>query len=642
MKTQRVEEFFYNGLTKRTQLEMVRLNVKNTSEMLCIIQTTENTMIEQMRNSKSTNNKQNNEQFENRKFKHENENKPKKFCEFHKSTGHSTEECRSRKTFNSKKFNNNEREGKSLALCEPKAKPKALETTCTINGHTLNTMIDTGSAFNYNKEEVTTKTGIQPIPTEVHQTCMANGENVQSDKKILTNILFQGDTNVEYKCELRLLKNLATEVILGIEFLERNNTIIDLKEGVITIYGKQYELEGITPTSNAYERTLTEKTKIFSCKTESTQEKINNIIKEFKESSKGLGNIQGVEHKINTRVETAIRCKPYRVPLNIMKETRNELNKLIENGIIRKSNSEYCSPAFPILKKNGNVRIVVDYRRLNSVTEPLNFPLPHLHDILQDLKGSTVYSQIDLNMGYYQINMNPTDIKKTSFVLCNQQYEFLRMPFGLSNAPRTFQRSMNEIFSDLDFVKIYLDDILIHSNSDEEHLEHLSETLKRIKQNNITINAKKSNFYQKTVTYLGATISKEGIIPDTSRIKANLMTTPDSKKKLQRILGLINWFRPFIKNLSTRISCLYDKLKTNNHQFTWTNHDQSKLDLILNEIKEKTLLNFPDFTKTFYIETDASNVGLGGVLYQEEKLIGYYSYKFTRSEMNYSVVEKET
>jgi hypothetical protein len=172
----------------------------------------------------------------------------------------------------------------------------------------------------------------------------------------------------------------------------------------------------------------------------------------------------------------------------------------------------------------------VEYRQLNKQTIPTIYPIPKIHDYLQQLSGSKVFSQIDLNLGYYQISMKPEDIHKTSFMICNQQYEFLRMPFGLANAPRTFQRAMNNLFYDYDFVKVYLNEILVHSTSIEKHYEDLKRVFEKLKEINASINFEKSNFNVKTVCYLGSIISEDGIKADISRFWKYERLVPKTKK----------------------------------------------------------------------------------------------------------------
>lgn len=238
-----------------------------------------------------------------------------------------------------------------------------------------------------------------------------------------------------------------------------------------------------------------------------------------------------------------------------------------KDGIISKSTSIYISPAFLILKKNGDLRMVVDYRKINEATVKINYPLPSIHYYLTQLEGGVIFSQIDLKNGYYQIKIKDGDRYKTAFNILGQIYQFNRMPFGLCNAPRTFQRAMNDILSDLDYVKVFLDDILIHSKSTQEHEAHLREVIERLHQNNIGINMEKFSFGKKQVQYLGHIILKDGIKANIEKMQQFTIPEIKSKKDIQKLTGLINWFRPFIKDLSTRLGPVYDKLSEEN--ITW-------------------------------------------------------------------------
>lgn len=155
----------------------------------------------------------------------------------------------------------------------------------------------------------------------------------------------------------------------------------------------------------------------------------------------------------------------YRVPYSLVPAVKEHIEKLIKLKIIRKSNSSVSSPAFVIRKKNGDIRLVTDYRKLNECTEKSVYPHPSISDCLMQLEGAKIFSTIDFNSGYYQILMAEDSIPYTAFSICNEQYEFLRMPFGLTNAPKTFQKAMNRIFGHLPYIKIYLDDLLIHSTN---------------------------------------------------------------------------------------------------------------------------------------------------------------------------------
>ncbi|KAG0426338.1 Retrovirus-related Pol polyprotein from transposon 17.6, partial [Dictyocoela muelleri] len=214
------------------------------------------------------------------------------------------------------------------------------------------------------------------------------------------------------------------------------------------------------------------------------------------------------------------------------------------------------------IKKNGKIRLVVDYRYLNSISKKTHQFTPKIKKILATLHGSKIFSKIDLNLGYYQIKMKPEDIYKTGFRLLNRTFVFNRMPFGLCNAPSTFQRTMNHILKDIKNVHVYLDDILINTPTLNEHILTLREVFKRIKENNMSINFEKGKFGLEDIDFLGHIINSEGIRPDVSNIKKVQIPDKITRKKLERLLGLINWFRLYIRNLSNDLSPFYKKLKS--------------------------------------------------------------------------------
>lgn len=217
-------------------------------------------------------------------------------------------------------------------------------------------------------------------------------------------------------------------------------------------------------------------------------------------------------------------------------------------GIIRNSHSSYSSTAFPLIKRDGTLLLVVDYRQLNSKTIPTGYPFPQIMDQLRQLESATCFSQLDMNCGYYQVPIEPTDIHKTAFVVPFGHYEFLRMPFGLSDAPRTFQRTMNEILGHLPFVRLFLDDILIFSSKEEEHEEHLNQVFSYLEDSLVTLNLEKCKIFQQEVEYLGHIVNSGGIrSADRGIHSLKEIPSPSTSRGLRKLLGLINWFRPYIQ-----------------------------------------------------------------------------------------------
>ena len=232
-----------------------------------------------------------------------------------------------------------------------------------------------------------------------------------------------------------------------------------------------------------------------------------------------------------------------------------------------------------------------------------------------------IFSQIDLNQGFYQIPVAKSDQHLTSFVILNQQFEFTRMPFGLSNAPRTFQSAMLDMLGNLDFVKIYLDDILIHSPSVEAHKEHLRTVFTKLENENVSVNWEKTRLLQDQVKYLGHLISAAGIKPDISRTEAMKINVPQTKREIMRTLGLLQRFRPYLKDAAELLRFLTERLKKDCKE-KWTTKDTEKLKLVIEKIKEQTLLNFSSWNEPMSLETYASEFAIGAVLRQKKQAFG--------------------
>ncbi|KAG0436158.1 Retrovirus-related Pol polyprotein from transposon 17.6 [Dictyocoela muelleri] len=215
------------------------------------------------------------------------------------------------------------------------------------------------------------------------------------------------------------------------------------------------------------------------------------------------------------------------------------------------------------------------------------------------------------------------------------------MPFGLTNAPLTFQLALSKIINDIPNVYFYIDDILIASSTFETHINDIENVLIKLTENNVEINYEKCEFGKTKISFLGHIISSKGIQPDISKLETLKISKPKTKKQLEKLLGFINWFRSYIPNLSNIISPFYDKLKTQKIIVVWTPDDDLKLNKIMDEIKKQHILHYPDLTKEFNLKCDASDVRIGSILSQDNKVVGFYSIKFKGSEKNYTIVEKK-
>lgn len=554
-----------------------------------------------------------------------------KYCKYHKTKTHSTEECYKLKSKNSSNYLFKEN-------C-PKFKLPIIKIF--INNLEAIALLDTGSTENFITKGLIEKALIKTEITGNREIELANQSKVNIKNKTKLEFKINNIPNTIYKTDALVLDKSGYDIILGNEFLKNFSVILDYKRATVNIDGTEIVIDEEIFEHNKQDELITNKTKIYNI---NTDEEIinriqNNIISPHKKNNPELGEISLVEHTIEVTDQNTIKFKQYKTPEKFKDMVQNEVKRLLKLKIIRYSNSNYCSPAFPIIKRNNSIRLVVDYQELNKKTIKMPYPIPAVRDLLIDFKQAKVFSTIDLSMGYYQIKMEEKSKKFTSFIINNQQYEFNRLPFGLKNAPMTFQMSMNKIFANLRFVKIYLDDIIIFSKSIEEHEKHLETVFKIIKENNISVNFDKSEFCKGKITFLGNEISQKGITPAQERIKNIETKNIKTKKGLQKLLGYINWYRPYLPNLSRKLVNITNKLK--DKEIFWSTEDQKTVQEIINEINSKPVLKFPDFSKKFILETDASNKAIGAVLKQEDELIDCFSKKLNNTQTNYSVMEKE-
>lgn len=295
----------------------------------------------------------------------------------------------------------------------------------------------------------------------------------------------------------------------------------------------------------------------------------------------------------------------------------------------------------------------MDYRKVNAKTTPDPFPLPRMEELIDNLAGAKFISTIDLTKGYWQVPVHPDSQEKTAFTLLFGKFHFTVMPFGLVGAPAVFQRMMNALFSDASgHVAAYMDDIVIYSDSWNDHLQHLEATLNTIEQAGLKMKMEKCQFGMTKCTYLGHEVGEGKVKPLAAKIEAiRVFKTPVSKKNVRAFLGLSGYYRRFIKNYAEMAVPLSDLTKKElPDKVRWTEKEQEAFDNLKTALSSEPVLVGPNFDKPFYLHTDASDTGIGAVLSQKNQNEGeevmdhpvaYYSKKLTNSEKNYATVEKE-
>jgi hypothetical protein len=321
---------------------------------------------------------------------------------------------------------------------------------------------------------------------------------------------------------------------------------------------------------------------------------------------------------------------------------------MMKHKLIRPSNSPWTSPVVLVKKKNGKLRFCVDYRKLNNVTKKDAYPLPRIDEMLNTLAGSHWFSTLDLASGYWQVAMHPRDKEKTAFVTRYGTYEFNVMPFGLCNAPATFQRLMDRVYEGIawKFVVVYLDDTIVYSRTFDDHLKHLNEVFRRIKQAGLRLNIEKCNFWMQRLPFLGHIIAPSGIAPDPTKIEAvQKIQPPQNITQLRSFLGLAGYYRQFIQNFSAVAKPL-NRLLQKDEPYRWTHIQQEAFNELKDRLTAAPILAYPNFRKTFILATDASYYGFGATLSQldqnhKEHPIAYASKSLRKEEVNYGATELE-
>ncbi len=369
----------------------------------------------------------------------------------------------------------------------------------------------------------------------------------------------------------------------------------------------------------------------------------------FASSNLDLGCLKSdIEHTINVGTHAPIKQRPYRTEISRRSEIDKQISDMVDAGVVRPSQSPWASPVVLVPKKDGSVRFCVDYRRLNQITEKDVFPLPLISEVLDSLGTAKYFSSLDMASGYWQVRVADKDIPKTAFVTYNGLWEFTRVPFGLSNAPALFQRTMQTVLAGLQpqIALIYLDDILVHSATFEKHLKDLESVFQHFREYNLKLKPSKCHFAQRQVGYLGHVITAEGLRPDPSKVHAvNEYPTPVDVTSVRRFLGLVGYYRRFIPHFATIARPLFRLLKKH-IPFEWAADCQVAQETLQKALTSAPVLRYPDFTKPFVLETDASGIGLGCVLLQEGPNsflhpVAYASRTLQKHEGNYTVTEQE-
>ena len=334
---------------------------------------------------------------------------------------------------------------------------------------------------------------------------------------------------------------------------------------------------------------------------------------------------------------------PYRMAPLELQELKEQLQELLERGVIRPSVSPWGAPVLFVKKKDGSMRLCIDYRELNRVTIRNRYPLPRIDDLFDQLQGAKYFSKIDLRSGYHQLRVKDEDISKTAFRTRYGHYEFLVMPFGLTNAPAVFMDLMNRVFSEyLDkFVIVFIDDILVYSKTREEHEDNLRTVLEILRKKQLYAKFSKCEFWLQEVAFLGHVVSEKGIEMDPAKVDAiTKWPRPSTVTEVRSFLGLAGYYRRFVEGFSS-LALPLTKLMRKGVKFEWSDERQKSFEELKKRLVTAPVLTLPSGIGGYQIYSDASKKGLGCVLMQHGKVIAYASRQLKPYEVNYPTHDLE-
>ncbi|KAL0561145.1 hypothetical protein IC582_001565 [Cucumis melo] len=579
--------------------------------------------------------------------------------------GHTADRCPLRLTGNAQNQGAGaHKKGRVFATNKTEAEKAGTVVTGTLPvlGHYALVLFDSGSSNSFISSTFVLHARLEVEPLQhVLLVSTPSGECMLSKEKVKTCQIEIAGHVIEVT--LLVLDMLDFDVILGMDWLAANHASIDCSRKEVTFNppsraGFKFKGEGSRSLPQVISairasKLLSQGTWGILASVVDTREADVSLSSEpvvrdypdvFPEELLGLPPHREVEFAIELEPGTVpISRAPYRMAPAELKELKVQLQELLDKGFIRPSVSPWGAPVLFVKKKDGSMRLCIDYRELNKVTVKNRYPLPRIDDLFDQLQGATVFSKIDLRSGYHQLRIKDEDVPKTAFRSRYGHYEFIVMSFGLTNAPAVFMDLMNRVFREfLDtFVIVFIDDILIYSKTEAEHEKHLRMVLQTLRDNKLYAKFSKCEFWLKQVSFLGHVVSKAGVSVDPAKIEAVTgWTRPSTVSEVRSFLGLAGYYRRFVENFS-RIATPLTQLTRKGAPFIWSKACEDSFQNLKQKLVTAPVLTVPDGSGSFVIYSDASKKGLGCVLMQQGKVVAYASRQLKSHEQNYPTHDLE-
>lgn len=507
---------------------------------------------------------------------------------------------------------------------------KFLDVPITIEDRKMESFIDTGSTVSLMSFKISKRLKLKIDPSEKITINQLDGSTTSMGFVFASTTVHLTTKTVKY----HVLPNFKYPILLGLDTGFGFGLHIDLEEKTVSIRSPKTR-ELVTLLGDT-----TEKDRLNAL--------INKYPTVFAQNETDIGRITVAQHRITTVNHPPIQLRAYRRPQSELDEISKQVKEYKEKGLVRDSSSPWAFPVTCVPKKDGGTRLCIDFRRLNAITIDDKMPLPRINDVIDRLQGNKFFTTLDVKWGYWHIEMDPDSVDKTAFVTHEGHYEWLVMPFGLKNAPATFQRILQRILGPLLYKGAinYLDDIILYSKTFEDHLNLLEKVFNLLKANNVKLKLSKCNFACKEVDYLGYIICPEGVKPSTEKTAAVAnFPVPTTYKEIRRFLGLANYYRRFIRDFST-ISKPLTTLLQKNQPFHWQDLQQQAFEKLKQKLVSKPVLAIYNKDKPCILYTDASKIGIGATLVQTddsglEHPIAYFSKALNEHQGNYTTFELE-